>query len=193
MDTLLQHKILDRDFYKRDTIEVAKSLLGKKLIRVIMGQQLIGIISQTEAYMANDPACHAYRGKTLRNQSLFGPVGHTYVYLSYGIHHCINIVSRDLQTVSGGVLIRELIPVYGQNLMLKNRPVNPSILTDGPGKLTQALAITKEHDSLDVTTDKSEIFVSEGIVVADKQIIASPRIGISVATDKLWCFTLSIE
>lgn len=96
-------KILTRDFYQRDTLIVAQELIGKILIRKINGEILSGRIIETEAYRSDDPACHAYRGKTERTKALFGIPGHTYVYFTYGCHYCLNIVARDEQMPAGGV------------------------------------------------------------------------------------------
>lgn len=189
-------KVLPRSFYQRDTIEVARCLLGKKLVRVINGQFLIGIISETEAYRSDDPASHSYRGQTKRNTSMFGPVGHAYVYFSYGLHYCINIVAKDLGNFSaGGVLIRGVMPIEGQEIMFANRGKNIqySHLTDGPGKVGQAFDITRDLDGIDITTKKSAIFIADGFHIEDSCIGITARIGISKAIDKLWRFIILPE
>lgn len=199
-------EVLQRAFYERDTVVVARELIGKKLVRRLGDQLLVGIISQTEAYHSEDPACHAYRGRcTERTRALFGPVGHAYIYRSYGIHWCLNLVARAPSMQAGGVLIRELIPVAGMEIMQKQREVSAAValpersrrvrrllseLCSGPGKLTQALGITKALYGSDVTSSDAELFVIEGQDIQDKHIIASPRIGISVAQELPWCFTL---
>jgi DNA-3-methyladenine glycosylase len=181
-------RILSPDFYARDTVEVAKDLLGKKIIRQFNGVRLSGIIVETEAYRSDDPACHAYRGKTERNKALFGPVGHSYVYFIYGNHFCLNLVSRDCTKPSGGVLIRALQPVDGIETMMCNRADRPyAQLTNGPGKLAQALGITKadNHHNL---SQEGPLFVVESDTEILDPIVAGPRIGISAAQEHPWRF-----
>jgi len=182
-------KCLRRSFYQRDTVIVAQALLGKFLVHEIDGQKISGYIVETEAYRSDDPACHAYlEKKTTKNRSLFGPVGHAYVYISYGIHYCVNLVARDKNSVAGGVLIRALQPVDGIEIMRKNRKkMNPKDLTSGPGKLTQALGITLQDDGIDLTLCQ-KLYVAEGIEIPPSKIIAASRIGISVGQDLLWRF-----
>src|SRR6478752_2538872 len=103
-------KILPPSFYARDTVLVARQLLGKILVRRLNGTILTGMITETEAYCVNDPACHAFKGKTERNQALFGPVGHFYVYFIYGNYFCVNTVARHPSAEYGGVLIRAIKP-----------------------------------------------------------------------------------
>lgn len=144
--------ILQAQFYNRDTLIVAKELLGKTLVRCIDDKVLSGIITETECYKFGDPACHAFRGKTERNKALFGPVGHAYIYFIYGNYFCLNIVARDKNCPHGGVLIRGLRPLIGIEQMKINRKTNDiSKLTNGPGKLTQALQVSKDLYGIDVT------------------------------------------
>ncbi|CDK30289.1 3-methyladenine DNA glycosylase [Candidatus Babela massiliensis] len=194
-------KILSRSFYQEDTVIMAKKLLGKKIVRTINGRRLVGIISETEAYTSDDPASHCFIGLTQRNQSMFGPVGHAYVYISYGIHFCFNIVARSQEHQAGGVLIRAVIPVEGLDIIINNRLLNNKNLNksdiknlcNGPAKVTQAFLINKDHDSLDLTNSNPEFFIadqSDEYVISDNLIEVTPRIGISVAKDKLWRFKL---
>ena len=184
--------ILPRTFYSRDTITVAKSLLGKKIVRRIGKHEISGIIIETEAYKhKDDPASHAFRKITERNKVMFEEVGKAYVYFTYGMHYCFNVVARNSKFEAGAVLIRAIAPEKGIELMEKNRGTKDrKKLTDGPAKLTQALGITKEHYGIDLTTD-SRLFIIEG--VRPGKIIASPRIGIKNATDRLWNFKISIK
>jgi len=183
--------ILPREFYSRDTVTVAKNLLGKKIIRKIGKNEVSGIITETEAYRQNDdPASHAFRKITDRNKIMFEEVGSAYVYFTYGMYFCFNVVARTPKIAAGAVLIRVIEPLKGIEIMQKNRGnVNLKNLTDGPAKLTQALEITKEHYGMDLTK-KSKLYITEGI--KPKQIIASPRIGITKATEKLWNFKIKI-
>ncbi len=185
--------ILPRTFYSRDTIIVAKSLLGKKLVRKIGKHEISGIIIETEAYRhRDDPASHAFRKITERNKVMFDEVGKAYVYFTYGMHYCFNVVARNSKFEAGAVLIRAIEPEKGIEIMEKNRGMKHSgKLTDGPAKLTQALGITKEHYGVDLTSD-SELFIVEGVKIHEK-IISSPRIGIKNATDKLWNFKISVK
>jgi len=191
--TTTMKKLLPRSFYARDTVVVAKDLLGKMLVREYKGKKLIGIITETEAYRYDDPACHACRGKTPRTEALFGQVGHAYIYFSYGIHYCMNIVSRDPETTpAGGVLIRAIKPVAGIEIMEKNRSMQSlKHLTNGPGKVTQALAIDMNEYGMDVTK-VGPLYVTQGIEINSKQIHVTERIGISKAKELKWRFVLSI-
>jgi len=181
--------ILPREFYLRDTVTVAKNILGKKIIRKIGAKTISGIITETEAYRhMDDPASHAFRKITERNKVMFGQVGIAYVYFTYGMHYCFNVVARNPKIAAGAVLIRAIEPEKGIEEMLKNRN-NAKLkdLTNGPAKLAQALQITKEHYGLDLTKN-SKLYISEG--VKPRKIVASPRIGIKEATDKLWNFKI---
>ena len=179
----------DSLFYQRDTIQVAQDLLGALLVRQINGTRVAGIIVEVEAYCGLiDSASHTYRGKTDRNKSMFGPVGHAYVYFIYGAHYSVNIVSRHADVQSGGVLIRALQPVEGLEYMQTQRKqTNLFNLTNGPGKLAQALAIDKKLDGVSVM-QPGELFLEPGPAFNKSLIEASPRIGISSAQEHLWRF-----
>ena len=179
--------ILPKKFYQRDTVIVAKELLGKKLTRKIGNYEISGIISETEAYRhKDDPASHAFRNITDRNKVMFGEVGIAYVYFTYGMHYCFNIVAKKMKTSAGAVLIRGIIPEKGIEKMQENRNIrNLKNLTDGPAKLTQALKITKEHYGIDLTK-KSEIYIEEGLKI--RKIEKSTRVGIKKGNEKLWNF-----
>ena len=179
--------ILPREFYSKDTVTVAKNLLGKRIIRKIGRHEISGIITETEAYRhKDDPASHAFNKITERNKVMFEEVGLAYVYFTYGMYFCFNVVARTPKKKAGAVLIRAIVPEKGIKIMEKNRGgKHLKNLSDGPAKLTQALNITKEHYGLDLTK-KSNLYIAEGI--KPEKIIASPRIGITKATDKLWNF-----
>ncbi|MFQ5781911.1 MAG: DNA-3-methyladenine glycosylase [Nitrosopumilus sp.] len=183
--------ILPREFYQQDTVKVAKDLLGKKIVRKIGRQEISGIITETEAYRhKDDPASHAFRKITERNKAMFGNVGMAYVYFTYGMYYCFNVVARHPKTAAGAVLIRAIEPENGIKIMQKNRKkYNMENLTNGPAKLTQALEITKEQYGVDLTKH-TELFITEGIKT--KKILVSFRIGIKEATDKLWNFKIKI-
>jgi DNA-3-methyladenine glycosylase len=179
--------ILPKEFYQKDTVIVAKKLLGKKIVRTIGNYEISGIITETEAYRHNDdPASHAFRKITDRNKVMFGDVGIAYVYFTYGMHYCFNIVAKKSKTPAGAVLIRAINPEKGIKKMQENRNLtNIKNLTNGPAKLTQALEITKEHYGIDLTK-KSEVRITEGIKI--KKIIESPRVGIKNGKELLWNF-----
>ncbi len=175
----------------RNTIHVAKELLGKTLVRRVGKQTLTGIIIETEAYMGkNDPASHAARKKTERNKAMFGQVGRSYVYFTYGMHYCLNVVAKKDEDESGAILIRSIQPQEGIKIMIKNRKTDIiSNLSNGPGKLTQAMKITTKQYNVDLTRN-STLFISDGI--KPTKILAKPRIGIKVGIDKPWNFSFKI-
>ncbi|WP_316504897.1 DNA-3-methyladenine glycosylase [Nitrosopumilus sp.] len=185
--------MLPREFYSKDTVNVAKDLLGKRIIRKIRGVELSGIITETEAYKhKDDPASHAFTKITERNKVMFGEVGIAYVYFTYGMHYCFNIVAKHPKTAAGAVLIRGIEPERGIEMMQKNRKrITLENLTDGPAKLAQALEITKKQYGLDLTK-KSDLYITEGIE-KPKGIDAASRIGIRDAKDKLWNFKIKIR
>lgn len=179
-------------FYQRPTEVVAKDLVGKKLVRTIRNNKkhfrLAGIIVETEAYgYSDDLASHAYVGPTDRNKVMFGNVGRAYVYFTYGNHFCLNVSARRSKAEAGAVLIRGIEPVEGVELMRQFRPVDDIFsLTSGPGKLTQALNITSSLNGTDMTNPESEIYIESG--KRPKDIVTTPRIGITRAMDKEWRF-----
>jgi DNA-3-methyladenine glycosylase len=181
-------KLLPRAFYTRSPEIVARALLGKLLIRDLHGERLTGRIIEVEAYLGlTDPASHAYRGLTPNNAPLFGPPGRTHVYFIYGMYYCLN-TSAHLPGEAGGVLIRALDPIEGRETMahLRRLPANtkPKLLTGGPGRLCQALDITRKNSNdLDVTSRNSPIQIADdGTHAGEIQI--TPRIGISKAADR---------
>lgn len=166
---------LKKDFYNRNTLEVARDLLGYKLCRKINGQILSGIIVETEAYTQNDPACHAFRGRTPRAATLFKKPGLAYVYFTYGMHHCFNVVTEPEET-AGAVLIRAL------------DPAEPLVNTNGPAKLCRELFITRELNEVDLTLKTSELWIEAGVEVPKNKIYTTTRIGIKQAADYPWRF-----
>jgi len=167
--------ILKQDFYNRKTLEVAKDLLGYKLCRKINGRILSGIIVETEAYTQDDPSCHAFGGKTPRSITLFKKPGLAYVYFTYGMHHCFNVVTEPEET-AGAVLIRALDPIGD----LEN--------TNGPAKLCKEMNITRELNEVDLTSEKSCLWIEKGIEITKNKIHTTTRIGIKQAADYPWRF-----
>ncbi|MEO7717061.1 MAG: DNA-3-methyladenine glycosylase [Capsulimonas sp.] len=182
-------KPLPREFYLEPTLTVARRLLGQIVVRTLPGgERLSGIIVETEGYLVGDPACHAYRGKTLRNASMFGPPGHAYVYLSYGMHMMLNLVCQE-EGVAEAVLVRALEPLEGVETMrsLRGGITNTIQLTNGPGKLGAAIALTRqEDDGVDVTDPKGRLQIIPGQIVSDADIVDSQRIGITQGADLPW-------
>ena len=178
-------KPLTRSFFDRDTAVVAQELLGKPFICKLNETPIYGRIVETEAYQSDDEACHAYKGISKRNAALFGPVGHTYVYLCYGIHYCLNIVSRNTANLpAGGVLIRGILQLDSEKN--SSQGVSDTHRIDGPGRTAKALSITTQHIGIDVTDTSSQLVVYDGSAVAATQVAITPRIGLSKGTNKLW-------
>lgn len=188
--------IIPREFYQEETHVVAEKLLGQKLVRVWDdGSKSVGIINETEAYGdSTDFASHAGTKITKRNRVVYGPQGHSYVYLIYGLHYCFNITSRSVAKSSGGILIRSIKPISGLEKIKENRGAKASFrnLCNGPGKLTQSLKIGKEFYGLDLTQDNQRLYLEFGEPVDSEKITITPRIGIKKSVDKLWRFKLEI-
>jgi DNA-3-methyladenine glycosylase len=175
--------MLQRDFFARSVHEVAPDLIGVTLLVDGVG----GRIVEVEAYDQEDPASHGYRGRTARNEAMFGPPGHAYVYRSYGVHWCLNLVCGD-EGVAEAVLIRALEPTAGLDRQRRRRGVDDvRALCSGPGKLCQALAITLEHDALPL--DRSPFRLEARTRVPD--IVTGPRVGITRATELSWRYALA--
>ena len=188
-------KLLSRRFYLRSPDLVARELLGKVLVRKLKGERLSGRIVETEAYFGqDDPAAHSFVGKTARNAVLFGPPGFTYVYFIYGMYFCLN-VSCEPEGQAGGVLIRALEPLAGLDTMARLRGLpsaaKPRLLTSGPGRLCEALAITRAgQNGLDVTAADSELQIRDDGSRPGK-ILATPRIGIRKAAERPHRFVIA--
>ena len=179
-------KILNRAFYKRDTTVIAQELLGKIIVRIVDKNTILqAMIVETEAYLGlDDPASHAYGGERVRNAPLYGPVGHAYVYFTYGMYYCLNFVSRAPGIRAGGILIRAVEPIRGIAYMEKQRHKHTTHgLTNGPGKLTQALSINQDLNGIDVTK-KGPLYVIDALEIPHNDIIVTTRVGISKAVDE---------
>ena len=171
--------VLLRPFYRRSPVEVARDLLGKVLVH----GKTSGTIVETEAYLGEgDLAAHAARGITGRTRVLFGPPGHAYVYFIYGMYECLNLVAEP-EGKAGCVLIRALEPVAGVDLMRRRRPTarKAEDLANGPGKLTLAMAITRNQNGADVT--RGSLTVHEPVVRQPVEIAVTRRIGITQSAD----------
>jgi DNA-3-methyladenine glycosylase len=171
-------KRLGRAFFARSVHEVAPELLGAKLLVHGVG----GRIVEVEVYDAEDPASHGYAGMTERNRSMFGAPGHAYVYRSYGIHWCLNLVCEE-EGRAAAVLLRALEPTDDVDMMRARRGVaDPRLLCSGPGRLCQALGVTREHDGLPLDRPPFELRAREEAV----DVVAGARVGISRAKDAPW-------
>jgi DNA-3-methyladenine glycosylase len=186
---------LSRAFFDRPTLDVARDLLGTVLVHDRRGVRTSGIIVEVEAYIGEaDPACHAAPGPTRRNQPLYGAPGHAYVYLNYGIHHLVNVVT-EAHGSPAAVLIRALDPLDGIDVMERRRrremkgrkPLSSAVprheLCRGPGNLTMAMGITMAENRLDLTG--SRLYLEEHRMPVGT-IVWGPRIGIRVGTDRPW-------
>jgi len=180
-------KILSKNFYSEQlTIDLAKSLLGKYLVRELSGTVLIGKINEVEAYIQNDSAGHSFVGKTQRTQALFQEAGTTYVYRSYGIHWSFDIVSEGIG-IAESILIRGVEPILGIDYMKRNRQSdNLKNLTNGPGKVTQAFSIDKSFYGHKIW--EPPLYIAEAESVSPELIKSSPRVGISKNKDAMLRF-----
>jgi DNA-3-methyladenine glycosylase len=183
-------RTLPRSFFEQNTVLVAQQLLGVLLVSHAHKKTVMGRIVETEAYCGLiDPASHAYIGKTKRNAALFGPVGHAYVYLIYGLHTCLNVVSHP-KNESGGVLIRAIEPLEGIDIMQERRgDVKLKDLTNGPSKVGQAFGITLKDNDTDLTAQKSPLYLLHDPRF-QAESLATKRIGITKNADVLWRFII---
>jgi DNA-3-methyladenine glycosylase len=183
---------LSRAFYAQPTVEVARQLLGKYLVRIDAAGVRAGMILETEAYIGpDDKASHASRGRTPRTSVMFGPAGFAYIYLIYGMHHCLNIVT-DQEDYPAAVLIRAVEPSEGLELMQKQRPLlDVRRLTNGPGKLCQAFGIDRRLNGLDMC---GEALFIEARAISPVDIVVTTRVGVDYAgpwRDKPWRFYIA--
>lgn len=168
--------ILPRDFYNRPTLTVARELIGARLVRILDGVKLVGLITETEAYISEkDLACHCKAGRTPRTQVMYGEPGHAYVYFTYGNHWMLNAVT-EREGFPAAVLIRAIQPIEGVNIILKRRQGRD---TFGPGKLTQALGITKSENQADLTGTASGLWIEAGVQVPNSRVTKGPRVGLN--------------
>jgi len=184
---------LDIKFYEQSALSVAKELLGKHLVRKIGRHRIITKIVETEAYCGpEDKACHAFDNRrTSRTETMFMPGGHAYIYLIYGLNHCLNIVTEK-SDVPHAVLIRAVEPVEGLDLIKKNRPLIKNIydFTNGPGKLTKALNIDMNLNGYDIIKG-TELYIENNPENSDISIVKTKRVNIDYAgefKDKPWRF-----
>ena len=185
---------LPRSFFRRSTVEVARALLGHLLVRSAGGRLLVARIVETEAYVGeDDPACHAACGRTARNAVMYGPPGHAYLYFTYGMHHCLNVVTGR-EGYPAAVLIRAAEPLEGVERMRALRGMGEggaardNLVASGPARLCQALGLDRRHNGLDLTDAASELHLARAGRRRSERIGVSGRVGIRVATGRPWRF-----
>ncbi len=179
-----------RNFFLRDTTLVAREILGHYLCVESSGKTLTGRIVETEAYMfRDDPACHASRGMTDRNCTMFERGGVAYVYFIYGVHYCLNVVCGPAGEGTA-VLIRSVKPIDGLDEMHRNRPgIKDDVnLANGPGKLTQAFGITGEDNGTDLSTGRIRIFLDPDVMRNKPEVVVAKRVGIVKGSEKPFRF-----
>lgn len=197
---------LPREFFLQPTLTVARKLLGKTLVRRFEdGVIATGRIVETEAYTRDDPACHAFRGLTERNRAMFGPPGHAYIHINYGLHHCLNAVCAP-EGSAEAVLIRAIEPLTGASRLFRNyygevaaeaalsaQDLEALARADrrlgaGPGRLTKALSLDRASEGTDLTDPESPIYLAVGTSIPDSSVVTATRIGITKGADAPWRF-----
>ncbi|HQE91904.1 MAG TPA: DNA-3-methyladenine glycosylase [Anaerolineae bacterium] len=171
---------LPREFYARDTLTVARDLLGKRLVRCDAGVRLSGMITEVEAYIGEDDhASHASPGPTARNAPMYGPPGYTYVYLIYGMHHCLNVVT-ERSGFPAAILIRAIEPLEGLAIIRQRRgpQLTPPNLTGGPGRVCHALNIDRSLNNLDLCAADARLWIEDYASIPETRLGQSPRIGV---------------
>ena len=181
---------LPRSFFARPSPEVGPDLLGRILVRRVGdGTLLTARIVEAEAYQEDDPASHSFRGRTNRTEVMFGPPGHAYVYFTYGMHLCMNVVTGSTGEGSA-VLLRAAEPLEGLEEMSRRRGTNdPRALCSGPGRLCQALGIDRAENGLDLVPGR-RLWLLEGAPVAPSKMNVGSRVGITSGTERPWRFSV---
>lgn len=166
-------------FFNRQTLTVARELLGCRLVRILDGERLSGIITETEAYIGqSDLGCHAKAGKTKRTQVMYGPPGRAYVYFTYGMHWLLNVVT-EAEGFPAAVLIRAVVVETGLSRVRSRRANVPARnLTNGPAKLTLAFGIDSQHNNIDLTSTDSGLWIEPGSPIPDSSVTIGPRVGL---------------
>jgi DNA-3-methyladenine glycosylase len=183
-------------FFKAETTMVARRLLGCRLVRILNGERISGIINETEAYIGeSDLACHAHSGKTRRNEVMYGPPGRAYIYFTYGMHWCLNVVTGGTG-FPAAVLLRGIFPVEGLNTIASHRQGRkPEDWVNGPAKICKALAIDGALNGISLFEDHSPLFIEEDVQIPEKRISFSSRIGIEKTPEpwrsKPWRFFIN--
>lgn len=175
----IEKERLKRGFFARDTLAVCRDLLGRRLVRLLDGERLMGRIVEVEAYTGeDDQSSHAHPGPTARNAPMYGPPGHAYVYLIYGMHHCLNLVT-EREGRPAAALIRALEPLAGVETMRALRGGRPDLpLTSGPGRLCQAMGVDRAFDGADLCAPDATLFLERGAPLDAETIAAGPRVNV---------------
>lgn len=183
-------RALPRDFFARPSPVVAPDLLGRVIVRRLpTGERLAARIVETEAYQEDDPASHSYRGRTARTDVMFGAAGHLYVYFTYGMHFCMNVVTGD-DGEGSAVLLRAARPTEGLDTMRRLRRIDDErLLCSGPARLCQALGVAREQNGLDLSRG-GEVWIGGGNPVPSNRIVRTTRIGIRHAAERPWRFLI---
>lgn len=170
---------LSREFYNRPVLVVARDLLGMRLVRKLGGQRVAGIILETEGYDGeSDLACHAHVGRTRRNEVMYGPPGHAYVYFTYGMHWLLNCVAGP-EGYAAAVLIRAIQPVENIEIVARNRlPAKEKDWCNGPAKLASALQIDKALNGADLCSPQSPLTIEQGSAILEENVSTLPRVGL---------------
>lgn len=167
------------NFYARSTLAVARDLLGCRLVRILNGVRLVGVITETEAYVGEDDlGCHAKAGRTKRTEPMYGPPGRAYVYFTYGMHWMLNAVT-EAEGFPAAVLIRAVETVEGLRVVESRRAkAKKADWTNGPAKLTAAFGIDSQQNKTDLTQTDSGLWIEPGIVISDLSVTSGPRVGL---------------
>jgi DNA-3-methyladenine glycosylase len=182
---------LPRRFYARPSTVVARELLGRVFVRTSRGGRRVSArIVETEAYEQTDPASHSFRGPTPRNGVMFGPAGHLYVYFTYGMHFCMNVVT-DREGWGSAVLLRAAEPLEGVGMMRRRRrATDVRLLCSGPARFTQAFGIDRRLDGADLV-DGASLRIERGQPVSESRIVVGPRVGIRTGVEQPWRFRVA--
>lgn len=178
--------ILPAAFYDREVVDVARNLLGMRLVRWQDGKRIAGIISETEAYRGEeDLACHARVGRTKRTEVMYGPPGHAYIYFTYGMHWCLNCVCGE-EGFPAAVLLRAIEPVEGlENIAERRKGVERKLWCNGPAKITRGLGLTGAQNGVDLTSKNGGLWIEQGERIPPEKIKAGPRVGMG-STPEPW-------
>jgi DNA-3-methyladenine glycosylase len=181
---------LRRPFFARPSLDVARDLLGRVLVRTLSdGTRLAARLVETEAYRQDDPASHSYRGRTARTDIMFGPPGRLYVYFTYGMHFCMNAVT-GADGEGSAVLLRAAEPLEGvEEMAVRRRTQDSRLLLAGPARFCEAFGVGREHNGVDLVTS-DVLHVETGSPVPDELIAAGPRVGLTVAVENPWRFVV---
>jgi DNA-3-methyladenine glycosylase len=174
------NNLLPRSFYNQSTQQVARELLGKRLVKIEAGKRIGGVILEAEAYRGEeDLGCHAKAGRTPRTEVMYGPPGHAYVYFTYGMHWMLNAVCEE-EGFPAAVLLRAILPTEGIGVIASRRSSQPQkYWTDGPAKLCQALAIDGGFNGADLCGPDAQLFIEDADPVPDQAVTSGPRVGLN--------------